>query len=207
MLVATFAFLVVVAWLHAVRPDVDPFRRGVSRYAAGPYGYAVSAAFATLAVALLIVASRLGSASKAPTMGAYRRALWVGAGGLLVVVAFPLRSTSPGSGEYFAHQLGGAVFFVAATVGVQAIPGTLRRTAAPEWLTILARSSAGASAVLLPLFFASVLMNVPLLNSALGILQRSCFVALCASLITLGIGLLSEQRQARDSTTVRLVRE
>ena len=31
ILVATTAFLAIVTWLHAVRPDVDPLRRGVSR--------------------------------------------------------------------------------------------------------------------------------------------------------------------------------
>jgi hypothetical protein len=47
--------------------------------------------------------------------------------------------------------------------------------------------------VLLLVFFASVLPNVSALNSVLGILQRSCFIALCTSLITLGVGLLNER--------------
>lgn len=60
ILVATTAFLAIVTWLHAVRPDVDPLRRGVSRYAAGEHGYAVSAAFLMLALALVLSASQLG---------------------------------------------------------------------------------------------------------------------------------------------------
>src|SRR3954454_11505524 len=118
ILVATGAFMVIVAWLHTSRPDVDPFRRGVSRYATGSYGYAVSAAFALLAVSLLMAASQLRDAANAP----YRWSLGVGAAGLLIVVLFPLRSTPPGAAEYVAHQLGGAIFFIGATIGVQAIP-------------------------------------------------------------------------------------
>jgi hypothetical protein len=185
--------MVVVAWLHASRPDVDPFRRGVSRYAAGSYGYAVSAAFALLAVSLLIAASQLRGAANAVSMVLYRRSLTVGAAGLLVVVLFPLRSASPEAGEYVAHQLGGAIFFIGATIGVQAIPDALRRLAVPGWLTTLARSFARVSVVLLLVFFASVLSNVPALNSVRGILQRSCFIALCTSLIALGIALLNER--------------
>jgi Protein of unknown function (DUF998) len=194
---------VVVAWLHAVRTDIDPFRRGVSRYAAGPYGFAVSVAFATLALALLIAASQLGSAAEDPGMGRYRRSLWVGAVGLLAVVVFPLRSSSPGTSEYWVHQLGGGIFFLAATVGIQAITTRLQRTEAPEWLTILARASGRASAMLLPLFFSSVAMNIAALNSVLGILQRACFVTLCTSLITLGIGLLKERRPVTTACSRR----
>ncbi|HKY21793.1 MAG TPA: DUF998 domain-containing protein [Vicinamibacterales bacterium] len=194
MLVATGAFLVVVAWLHVVRPDVDPFRRGVSRYAAGSYGYAVSVAFAMLAAALLIAAAHLDSGGEADASSSHRRALWLGAAGLLVVVWFPLRSALPASGEYWAHQLGGATFFAASTVGVQAVSSTLRRKASPEWLEMVARWSEGIAIVALLLFFASVLLNVPVLKAVLGILQRSCFIALCTSLIALGLGLLTERR-------------
>ena len=38
-------------WLHIVRPDVDPFTRGMSRFAAGTYGLVASVCFAALGLA------------------------------------------------------------------------------------------------------------------------------------------------------------
>ena len=189
ILVGTAAFVVIVGWLHTVDQDVDSIRRGVSRYASGSHGFAVSVAFALLAVSLLMAASQLRGTDALP-MALYRRSLGVGTAGLVVVVLFPLRSKSPGAAEYIAHQLGGAVFFVGATIGVQAVPVALRRLAEPAWLTALARWSARMSVLTLLLFFGSVLSG-PGLHSVLGILQRCCFIALCTSLITLGSGLLT----------------
>lgn len=206
ILVATSAFLVIVIWLHAVRPDVDRLHRGVSRYAAGDHGYAVSVAFSMLALALVLAASQLGNQTEAQNHGLNRGSFWVAASGLLLVVLFPLRSPSPGRVEYIAHQLGGAVFFLAATIGVQAISPTLRRTAAPTWLESVARVSGAVAVIALLLFFADVVVRASPLHSVTGALQRACFVALSTSLATLGLGVLSGRRppdQALQPTSAR----
>jgi len=185
VLVATGGFLAIVVWLHFVRSDLDPVARGVSRYAAGPYGLAITLAFGSLSLAVVTAAALLKSATS-------RRGLVVAAVGLLLVVAFPLRSASPTHGEYFLHQFGGAVFFVAATIGVFGIAGKLRTVPAPAWLQRTARVSSAAAGAGLIVFFTSVAARHSLLGPWLGLFQRICFAAICTALLTLALGLIRE---------------
>ncbi len=190
ILVSTTTFVVIVCWLHVVRPDLDPVRSGVSRYAAGDHGYAVTASFVMLSLAILIAASRF--------TGPYRHALWASSAGLLLVVLLPVRSSGLGRVEYTLHQVGGAVFFAAATIGVQAIPRKLRARQAPAPLQLTAHVSAVAAAIALALFFASVAVRGSSLDAALGVFQRVCFAAICVALVALGFDMLRETPHARD---------
>jgi len=117
--------------------------------------------------------------------------LWAGVFGLILVVLFPLRDTSPGLGEYVVHQFGGALFFAATIFGVKQVPGVLREVEVPWLLTVLAKLFSRSAIVVLVMFFVSVLVDVPILNSIQGVLQRACFMAICLVLIVLSFGIKS----------------
>ncbi len=190
IMVPTIMFVAIVCWLHVVRPDLDPSRTGISRYAAGDYGHAVTAGFALLSLAILVAAAQFA--------GAFSRALAIAAAGLLLVVFFPLRSSSPGRLEYMLHQLGGAVFFAAGAFGVQAISRKLSASSAPAALRATARVSTVIAAIAVVAFVASVVGRGSWLNASLGMFQRISFAAICIALATLGLDLLREPRVNSD---------
>ena len=193
LLGATGAFIGMVMWLHLVRPDVSPMARGISRYAAGPYGSAVSVAFAALAFAVGLAAWQLDHSREAGVFRRHAQSLWVAVAGLLVVIVCPLRSPTPGAVEYWLHQGGGAVFFAAAAAGVQAIPRWLGRANAPDALAVVARACGLATVVTVVVFFGSVMATGTSLDAIRGALQRGCFATLSGCLAVLGIGLLVDK--------------
>ncbi len=186
----TIAFLAIVTWLHVLRRDVDPLHDGVSRYGAGRYGYAVSVAFSMLALALAVSAGRLANQPEDRRPRSGPRSLWIASTGLLVVVLFPLRSSSPGYAEYVVHQVGGAIFFVAATIGVQGVAPVLRGAGRPAWLQSSARACGLAATGALILFTLGVVIGKVLPDIPVGLLQRFCLAALSGSISSLGVGLL-----------------
>jgi hypothetical protein len=95
--------------------------------------------------------------------------------------------------EYWLHQGGGAVFFAAAAVGVQAIPQWLGRANEPDALVVGARACSLATVVTVVVFFGSVLATGTPLDAIRGVLQRACFVALGGGLAVLGLGLLVDR--------------
>jgi hypothetical protein len=146
-------FLLAAGVLHFVRKDLNPLERGVSRYAAGPFGIVASSAFAALTIAVAAVAFSTGTA------------FWIAAAGLLVVTMLPLRSGEPGRAEYFAHQFGGAIFFLSAAAGGLALDR------GP-----VIRALAWNSALAVLLFFTS--------RAAIrGLLQRWCFLSIVALIV------------------------
>jgi hypothetical protein len=193
LLGATGAFIGIVVWLHLVRPDVSPMARGISRYAVGPYGSAISVAFVVLAFAVGIAAWLLGRPGEAGAFRRHAQWLWVAVAGLLVVIVWPLRSPRAGTVEYWLHQGGGAVFFAAAAAGVQAIPQWLRRANGPDALAVVARACSLATVVSVVVFFCSVMATGTSLDEIRGMLQRGCFAALSGCLAVLGLGLFVDR--------------
>jgi hypothetical protein len=189
----TGTFISVVMWLHVVRTDVSPMARGISRYAVGPYGSAISLAFGVLAVAIAIAAWQLGSPTNAAGFPRHARSLWVAVAGLAILIVWPLRSSSAGVVEYWLHQVSGAAFFVAAAGGVQAIPRRLDRANGLRAVTLVARGCSVAAVVTVVLFFGSVIAAGTPLEAIRGALQRGCFAALSGSLVALGVGLLLDR--------------
>lgn len=186
-------FVGIVVWLHVVRPDVSPMARGISRYAVGAYGHAISVAFAALALAVGIAAEQLNRRFAGGAFKWHAWSLWAAVAGLFVVIVWPLRSPSAGATEYWLHQGGGAVFFAAAAAGVQAIPPWLSRASMPGALVTAARGCSLASALTVVAFFGSVMAAGTSLDTIRGVLQRGCFMALSGSLAVLGLGLLVDR--------------
>lgn len=198
-------FIGIVAWLHIARPDVDPMARGISRYAIGPHGSAISMAFAMLAFAIGIAAWLLDRPAQAGAFRWHARCLWCAVAGLLVVIVWPLRSPSAGTAEDWLHQGGGAVFFAATAAGVQAIPKWLARANGLGALAALARACSLMSVVTVVVFFVSAMAPGTSLEAIRGLLQRGCFASLSGCLTVLGLGLLI--RPAQHASPRRLMKE
>lgn len=165
------AFGVVVTAFHFIRTDLDPVRRGVSRYQWGEHGQAMSLAFAGLALAFSCAGRivRRGRFAEARHVAAL---LHVSAAGAVVVAFVPL-SDAPPFLDNVAHQLAGGVMFTASIVAMCMTP---RRVAGP-----LASGIARATALAGGAFVLSVALRVPLS----GLLQR---VMLCGTCVWLVIG-------------------
>ncbi len=184
---ATAGFVAIVAWLHVVRPDIDPIAHGVSRYAAGDHGYAVTGAFALLSGATFVAAYLVGSSKPGTRTDFPRRTLEIAAAGMFLVVLFPMRSPAPARFEYLMHQSGGAVFFLAAAIGVQALGGRLRAASASARLQVTARVAGVVAVASLVAFLGSIASVLPL-HPVLGLLQRTCLAAICVALVTFALG-------------------
>jgi Protein of unknown function (DUF998) len=152
------AFVVIVAVLHVLRPDVSPFERGISRYASGPTLLLMTLAFLALAAALSIAAW----ASRSWLLG-------IAAIAQAGVAAFPDANVPPA--RSIPHTVLGFVFFVTVAAGLYT---SHRSSSVFAWLPVVA----------LLLFFASI-AGVPMLARVPGLMQRVCFVAIVASLIGL----------------------
>jgi hypothetical protein len=158
--------------------------------------------FAALALAVGIAARQL---NRGLERGAFKRhawSLWAAVAGLFVLIGWPLRSPSAGVIEYWLHQGGGAVFFAAAAVGVQAIPQWMMRARTPGALVAAARACSLASAATVIAFFGSVIATGTPLDTIRGVLQRGCFVAFSGSLAVLGLGLLVDTRERTEAMNI-----
>jgi hypothetical protein len=147
--VGALAFAAAVLFLHWQRRDIDPLRRGISHYAAGPYGWLMTFGFLALASALA-TAAWIGNGNRSAW-------LWIAAGGMVGVAMTPIAPRSSPLAQ-FIHQAAGFAFFVA-MFGV----------AITEW----AVWPDIAIALAVPLFLAS--FAVARLATIAGALQRVVF--------------------------------
>ena len=162
-------FVAVVATLHVLRPDVDPVRDDLSRYAVGPHGWLMAIAFVAMGGAATATACSLRSGSPVG-----RRVLAVaGLGGALVAV-FPTAAVVPVTPRDYAEVAASLVFFV----GFAAGSGVLSRTA---WTgsrrlvpTLL---SAGFDACFLAMLFAPDSIHGLAMRIAIGFLIAWLVVA------------------------------
>jgi Protein of unknown function (DUF998) len=151
-------FVTIVVALHAIRRDVSPLTRGISRYATRP-------TLVPATIAFLMLAAALGAA--AWTEDSYLIAVAaVAIGG---VAATPERLDPPH--HDVTHTLFGFLFFVAAAAGIYTSRSS--SPSIPRWIP----------AVLVALFFTG-LAGAPGLSRIPGLLQRVCFIAIAAWLAT-----------------------
>jgi hypothetical protein len=122
------AFVVVVAALHAMRPDISPLARGISRYANGRTLALTTAGFLALAAAIGIVAWTTRSWM-----------LGLAAITMAGVAARPDRSAVPA--HDVVHTAFGFIFFLSAAAGiyVSAVPSVLPAAATLLFFLSLAR--------------------------------------------------------------------
>ncbi len=90
-IVGTTAFLVLIAALHFLSPDISPVDRPTSEYATGPFGYLMTSAFVALSCATWALV--IGLHRDLPRAGVHRTGLvLLGIWGicLLAAATFPI---------------------------------------------------------------------------------------------------------------------
>jgi hypothetical protein len=162
------AFVLVVAWLHGRRRDLDPRTTGISHYASGATMTAATAAFLLLALALASAAAVVRFTAAGPsglTPGVVF--LYLAAAGMLVVAVTPVPADPEAHQAGLVHNAGGALFFVSSAAGSVAVSGgSVSAPGVVAWLV----------AVLVALFLSS-LGGVAPLTPVRGWLQRACFAS------------------------------
>ena len=160
------AFVLIVAWLHGRRRDLDPRTTGISHYTSGRTVTAATAAFLLLALALTSAAAIVRITAAGPlglTPGVVF--LYLAAAGLLVVAVTPVPADPETHPSQFVHNAGGALFFLSSAAGSVAVSGgSVSVAGVVAWLV----------AALVALFLLS-LGGVAGLTPIRGWLQRACF--------------------------------
>jgi hypothetical protein len=119
----TAYFVVVIAAMHFLSPDIDPVQRPTSEYAVGPFGCLMTSAFISLSLGTwALVIGLHGDLSHA---GLHRAGLWVLAvwgAGLLVAAAFPIDlDGAPQTLAGTIHAINGPVAFFSLTLGTNLV--------------------------------------------------------------------------------------
>lgn len=126
---AALLFIVAVASLHVLRPDVDPIRWGMSFYAIGRFGSVMTAAFVAFGVSVLALVAGLAAIQPAGQGSRVGLSL-LGLSGtaLLGVALFPSNAVPPVTRTDFAHVLASMVFFLGFAVGSPLVSWRLRQS-------------------------------------------------------------------------------
>jgi hypothetical protein len=119
-LVGSISFALLIFVLHFLRPDLDPLIYPTSRYAVGPYGFLMTAAFFSMSVAsfaLVVGLSHDVPAAVRSPVGLTLFGLW--GIGVLVAMIFPM--DAEGAAETLAgtiHDVSGPLAFLCMSSGV-----------------------------------------------------------------------------------------
>ena len=116
---AAAVFLVLVGWLHVIKPEMSPSWRFVSEYAIGRHGWVMTLAFFAWAVscATLAVALRARVSTRAGRIG--RVILFIVSASLVVAGLFDQDPVTSRPEDATTH---GLVHAIASIVGVPGIP-------------------------------------------------------------------------------------
>lgn len=114
--VAAAAFLLLLAALHALKPEIDPSWRFISEYAIGDFGWMMSFAFLSLALSHAALFTAVASQARGLTGRIGLALLLIGAAGLVLagifttdgITASPEEMTTQGA----LHNLGGTLGIV-----------------------------------------------------------------------------------------------
>jgi hypothetical protein len=116
-------FVVVIAALHFLRPDINPVERPTSEYAIGPFGYLMTSAFISLSLgtwALVVGLHRDLSGSGRYRVGLGFLGVW--GIGLLVAATFPIDvEEAPSTLAGTIHRINGPLTFLSMVVGTNLV--------------------------------------------------------------------------------------
>lgn len=144
-------FLLLLAIMHLLRPDLDPSWRVVSEYEIGPYGWVMQAAFVTLAISTVAAALSVRRAAPGGTGSAAVGLLGLAAAGMLLgglavsdpITATPEQVTTHGSLHGLGALLAIPTFPIAAGLATRALTrssgwsgstGALRTATVGTWV-------------------------------------------------------------------------
>lgn len=168
-IVGTAYFVVVIAGLHLLSPDVSPVQRPTSEYAVGPFGYLMTSAFVSLSLGTWALV--VGLRRDLPHAGLHRvglvfLAIW--GVGLLVAATFPIDlNGAPRTLAGTIHRINGPLTFLSLTVGTNLVSRGFKQEA--RWRPIHRFASALAY-LMIPEFIAGGLTAAQ--ESGAGIAQR-----------------------------------
>ena len=123
-------FVVIIAVLHGLRPDVDAMARVTSEYAVGPYGVLMTSAYFILGLALASLGVALARALPAsPRLSAGVSFLFLGALALGVAAFYPVDvgAARPVTPTGWVHRIAAVVVFGSLSVAPLVLAGPFRR--------------------------------------------------------------------------------
>jgi hypothetical membrane protein len=169
----TAYFVVVIAAMHFLSPDISPVQRPTSEYATGPFGYLMTSAFVALGVASWALV--VGLRRDLPRQGIHRIGLGflgVWGVGLLVAATFPIDPESaPQTLAGTIHSINGPLTFLSLVVGTNLVSRGFRQD--EDWRPIYRLASALAL-LMIPEFVAGGLAAAR--ESGAGVAQRILIV-------------------------------
>lgn len=179
-------FLVIVALMHILRPDLDPLDRAISEYARGDLGWLMTMAWFANGVGVLALASGLRrSVAPVARAGLATRLLDVAGLCLLASGVFVTDVSASGgptgatvSGQL--HDLAGLVGYLAFLLAALVLQGVFAQD--PRWRS-MAQPTSWFARGLLGLFVARVGVVVAGLPGSAGIVQRFLWVVLLGWLL------------------------
>lgn len=129
----TALFVALIAALHILNPNLDPFQRPTAEYVVGPYGFVMTTAFIVLSLTSWTLV--LGFQRDLPP-GARSRPgmvlLGIWAVGVLVAAAFPADlEDAPRTLAGTIHNINGPITFLSLVVGTNLVSRRLRHD--PRW--------------------------------------------------------------------------
>jgi hypothetical protein len=170
----TSYFLLVIAAMHFLSPDISPIDRPTSEYATGPFGYLMTSAFVALSAATWSIV--IGLWRDLPQSGIHRTGLvFLGVFGtaLLIAAAFPIdpegaAQTAAGT----VHRIDGPIAFLSLTIGTNLVSRGFKDGL--KWQPIH-RVTFFLALLMIPLFVAGGVMAAR--GAGVGIAQRLLVVA------------------------------
>lgn len=188
----TAYFVVVIAALHFLRPDINPVERPTSEYAVGPFGYLMTSAFVSLSLgtwALVVGLHRDLPRSRLHRVGLGFLGAW--GIGLLVAATFPIDvDGAPRTVAGTIHRIDGPLTFLSLVVGTNLVSRGLKQDV--RWRPIYWFASALAL-LMIAEFIASGLMAA---RGSGGIAQRALIVTFVPWFLLTAARLRSNATQA-----------
>jgi hypothetical protein len=169
----TTYFVVVIAAMHFLSPDISPVQRPTSEYATGPFGYLMTSAFVALSVASWALV--VGLRRDIPPQGIHRIGLGflgVWGVGLLVAATFPIDPEgAPRTLAGTVHSINGPLTFLSLVVATNLVSRGFRQD--EDWRPIH-RFASVLALLMIPEFIAGGLAAAR--ESGAGIAQRVLIV-------------------------------
>lgn len=168
-IVATSYFLVIIAALNFLSPDISPVDRPTSEYATGPFGYLMTSAFVALSIATWALV--IGLRQDLPGAGVHRVGLvFLGVWGIGLLVAAAFQIDPEGAAQTVAgtiHRINGPITFLSLTIGTNLVSRGFRDHV--SWRPIY-RFASVLALLMIPLFIAGGLTAAR--EAGAGVAQR-----------------------------------
>ena len=135
-IVGTAYFVVIIAALHFLSPDINPIERPTSEYAVGPFGYLMTSAFVALSLSTWALVIGLHRDLSKPAQSRLGLGLLGVFGiGLLVAAIFPIDlDGAPQTLAGTIHSISGPLTFLSLIVGTNLVSRRFKQD--PRWRPI-----------------------------------------------------------------------